>query len=143
MAIKKQEWGLSQRGLKDAARHREKVKESIQKNIADIISDASIITRKRGQIIKVPIRGLKSYRFIYKQESSGGTGVGQGEGEKGDIIGRQPVHDGPPGQAGDQPGIDFLETEIEVEELIEMMLKDLGLPNLKKKVFTEMAIPKG
>ncbi len=46
MAIKKQEWELSQRGLKDAARHREKIKESIQKNIADIVSDASIITRK-------------------------------------------------------------------------------------------------
>ena len=81
MAIKKQDWGLSQRGLKDAARHREKIRETIQKNIADIISDASIITRKKGQIVKVPIRGLKSYRFIYKRESAGGTGMGQGEGD--------------------------------------------------------------
>jgi hypothetical protein len=143
MAIKKQDWGLSQRGLKDAARHREKIRESIQKNIADIISDASIITRKKGQIVKVPIRGLKSYRFVYRQESSGGTGVGQGDGDKGDVIGRQPAPDGPPGQAGDQPGIDFLETEIDIEELIEMMLKDLGLPNLQKKALAEMAIPKG
>jgi sporulation protein YhbH len=143
MAIKKQDWGLSQRGLKDAARHREKIRESIQKNIADVISDASIITRKKGQIVKVPIRGLKNYRFVYRQESSGGTGVGQGDGEKGEVIGRQPAPDGPPGQAGDQPGIDFLETEIDIEELIEMMLKDLGLPNLKKKALTEMPVPKG
>jgi len=143
MAVKKQEWGLSQRGLKDAARHREKIKESIQKNIADIISDASIITRKKGQIVKVPIRGLKSYYFVHKRESSGGAGTGQGEGEKGDVIARQPTHDGPPGQPGDQPGVDFLETEIDIEELIEMMLKDLGLPNLKKKAFTETAVPRG
>lgn len=143
MAIKKQDWGLSQRGLKDAARHREKIKESIQKNIADIISDASIITRKKGQIVKVPIRGLKTYHFIHKRESSGGTGTGQGEGEKGDVIGRQPTPDRRPGQPGEQPGIDFLETEIDIEELIEMMLKDLGLPNLKKKAFTETTIPKG
>jgi sporulation protein YhbH len=143
MAIRKQEWELSQRGLKDAARHREKIKESIQKNIADIVSDASIITRKKGQIIKVPIRGLKSYRFIHKQESSGGTGLGQGEGNVGDTIGRQPAPDGRPGQPGDQPGVDFLETEIDIEELIEMMLKDLGLPNLKKKATTQTAIPKG
>ena len=143
MAIKKQEWGLSHRGLKDAARHREKIKESIQKNIADIISDASIITRKKGQIIKVPIRGLKSYRFVYKREDSGGEGVGQGAGDEGDVIGRQPNRDGRPGQVGDQPGIDFLETEINIEELIEMMLKDLGLPNLKKKVFVETAVPTG
>lgn len=143
MAIKKQDWGLSQRGLKDAARHREKIKESIQKNIADIISDASIITRKKGQIVKVPIRGLKSYHFIHKRESSGGTGVGQGKGEKGDIIGRQPTPDRRPGQAGDQPGIDFLETEIDIEELIDLMLEDLGLPNLQKKAFTETIVPKG
>src|SRR4030067_1460815 len=121
MAIKKQEWELSQRGLKDAARHREKIKESIQKNIADIISDASIISRKKGQIIKVPIRGLKSYRFIYKHESSGGTGAGQGEGMEGDVIARQTPPDARPGQPGDQPGIDFLETEIDIEELIEMI----------------------
>lgn len=143
MAVKKQEWGLSQRGLKDAARHREKIKESIQKNIADIISDASIITRKKGQIVKVPIRGFKSYHFIFKKESSGGTGVGQGEGEEGEIIDRHPAHDGKPGQPGDQPGVDFLETEIDIEELIEMMLKDLGLPNLKQKAFTEIVIPRG
>jgi sporulation protein YhbH len=143
MAIKRQDWGLSQRGLKDASRHRQKIRESIQKNIADIISDTSVITRKKGQIVKVPIRGLKTYRFIHKRESAGGTGIGQGEGKKGDVIGRQPTPDRRPGQPGDQPGIDFLETEIDIEELIEMMLKDLGLPNLKKKAFTETIVPKG
>lgn len=143
MTIKKQDWELSQRGLKDAARHREKMRESIQENIADIISDASIITRKKGRVVRVPIRGLKSYRFIYKQGSSGGTGVGQGQGEEGDIIGRQPNPDGNPGQAGDQPGVDYLETEIDIDELIKMMLEDLGLPNLQQKEVRETIIPKG
>jgi uncharacterized sporulation protein YeaH/YhbH (DUF444 family) len=59
------------------------------------------------------------------------------------VIGRQPSPDGQPGQPGDRPGVDYLETEIEIEELIGMMLNDLGLPNLKKKAFTETAIPKG
>jgi sporulation protein YhbH len=143
MAIKKQDWELSQRGLKDAARHRQKIRESIQKNIAEIISDTSIITRKKGQVVKVPIRGLKSYRFVYKRESSGGTGLGQGEGDKGDVIGRHPINDGQPGRSGDQPGVDYLETEIDIEELIEMMLQDLGLPNLKEKAVAEMESPRG
>jgi hypothetical protein len=143
MTIQKQDWGLSQRGLKDAARHREKIRESIQKNIADIISDASIITRKKGQIIKVPIRGLKSYRFVFKRESAGGTRAGQGKGDIGDVIGRQKTGDGKPGQAGDRPGVDFLETEIDIEELIAMMIEDLGLPNLQEKAFSETEIPKG
>ncbi len=143
MAVNKQDWELSQRGLKDAARHREKIRESIRKNIAEIISDASIITRKQGQVVKVPIRGLKSYQFVFNRASSGGAGLGQGKGSEGDVIGRQPVEDGQPGQAGDQPGVDYLETEIDIEELIEMMLDDLALPNLKKKAFVETAIPKG
>jgi len=143
MAIRKQDWGFSQRGLRDATRHRQKIRESIQKNIAEIISDASIITRKKGQVVKVPVRGLKTYHFIHKRESSGGTGVGQGKGDKGDVIGRQPTPDRRPGQPGEQAGIDFLETEIDIEELIEMMLKDLGLPNLRKKAFTETVVPKG
>jgi sporulation protein YhbH len=143
MAIKKQDWDISERGLRDAARHREKVRESIRKNIADIISDTAIITRKKGQIVKVPIRGLKSYRFVFRRESSGGTGIGQGKGAKGDVIGRQPIRDGQSRQPGDQPGVDFLETEIDIEELIGMMLEDLGLPNLKSKAFTETESPKG
>lgn len=143
MAIQKPDGGLSQRGLKDAARHREKIKESIRENIAEIISDASIITRKKGQIVKVPIRGLKSYHFIHQHEGSGGKGIGQGEGSPGDVIGRQPAPQGPPGQPGDQAGIDFLETEIDLEELIEMMIQDLGLPNLKKKAWAETPVPQG
>ncbi len=143
MAVKKQEWELSQRGLRDAARHREKVRESIRDNIAEIIGEASIIVRKEGQIVKVPIRGLKSYQFVYRRENSGGVGVGQGKSGKGDVIGRQPSPEGQPGQPGDRPGVDYLETEIEIEELIEMMLDDLGLPNLKKKAVTETVIPKG
>ena len=143
MAIKKQDWDISERGLKDAARHREKIRESIRKNIADIISDTAIITSKKGHIVKVPIRGLKSYRFVFRRESSGGTGIGQGKGEKGDVVGRRPIRDGRPGQAGDEPGVDFLETEVDIEELIEMMLEDLGLPNLKSKAFAETESPTG
>ncbi|MEW6444131.1 MAG: DUF444 family protein [bacterium] len=143
MTVRRQDWELSKRGLKDASRHRAKVKDAIQKNIAEIVSEASIITRKKGQFIKVPIRGLKSYRFLYKRESAGGMGVGQGDAEPGDLIGRQPTGDSQPGQPGDVPGVDYLETEIDIDELIEMLLKDLGLPNLRKKGVAEIEIPKG
>lgn len=143
MSVQIQDWELSKRGLRDAARHREKVRESIRKNIAQIIGEVSIITRKEGQTVKVPIRGLKTYQFIYKRESSGGVGVGQGKSGKGGVIGRQPSPEGQPGQPGDTPGVDYLETEIEIEELIGMMLEDLGLPNLKRKAFAETVVSKG
>lgn len=131
----------SERGKQDASRHREKIREEIKKGLPDVIGEESIITKKDGKIVKVPIRGLKSYHF---RHGGTGEGMGQGEGEEGDEIGRQPgPGQGKPGKAGDQPGIDYIEVEIDIEELIEMMLEDLGLPNLQKKEGSQIPIIQG
>lgn len=42
-------WDLSERGKKDAARHREKIDETIRKNVRDVISEESIITKREGK----------------------------------------------------------------------------------------------
>ena len=65
--------------------------------------------------------------------------MGQGPGAPGDVIGRRPgrgQQQGP--EAGDEPGLDYIESEIELEELITMMLEDLGLPKLEKKEVAEL-----
>lgn len=143
MAIKDlKDWTFSERGKKDAGRHREKIKEAIRKNLPDIISEESIITGKRGKIVKVPVRGIKSYKFRYA-EGEGGVGAGQGKGKKGDTIDERNKSGRKPGEAGDEPGVDYIETEIDIAELIEMMMEDLGLPNLQKKEIAEMVVPKG
>jgi len=144
MAVVKPDYESAPRGKTDAVRHRQKIKDALRKNLPDIISDEAIITRKEGQIIKVPVRGVKSYRFIHGIPRGAGGGIGSGDNKKGKVIGRRPKPGhGKPGQPGDEPGIDYLETEIDIEELIEMMLQDLGLPNLKQKEVKETIIPKG
>ena len=50
---------------------------------------------------------------------------------------------GQPGRPGEEPGEDYLETEIELAELVEMMLEDIGLPNLRQKEIQEAVISKG
>ncbi len=142
MAVVQPDYDSAPRGKTDAARHREKVKEAIRKNLPDIISDEAIITRKGKHIVRVPVRGVKSYRFIHNHGGGQSGGFGSGESKKGKVIGQRSKQ-GRPGQAGDRPGVDFLETEIELEELIEMMLQDLGLPNLKQKEVREAIVPKG
>ncbi len=142
--VAKPDYGSSPRGRGDAARHRAKVKEAIRRNLPDIISDEAIITRKENRLIKVPIRGLKSYHFIHGQTGDASGGFGSGEGEKGKLIGRRPRPGrGQPGTPGDEPGVDYLETEIELEELVKMMLEDLGLPNLKQKETRETLFKAG
>lgn len=144
MAVTQPDYDSAPRGRTDATRHREKVKEAIRKNLPDIISDEAIITRKENNIVRVPIRGVKSYHFIHGQPKGSGGGFGSGESKKGKVIGKKPKPgQGQPGKPGGEPGVDYLETEIELEELIAMMLEDLGLPNLKQKEVREAVIPKG
>jgi sporulation protein YhbH len=123
----------SDRSAGDRMRHREKVRQSIRENIADIIAEEAIIGKDRDRIVKVPIRGIKEYRFIYGDNA---TEVVQGKGDEapGDVIvdkGRQD----PAGKnkAGDRPGIDYYETDITIGELIDIMFEDLELPDLERK----------
>src|SRR5580765_1506026 len=96
----------SDRSAGDRTRHRSKIRESIRDNIADIIAEESIIGQSRDRIIKVPIRGIKEYRFVYGDNT---PGVGQGKGgtDGGQVVGKG---EGQPGEgedkAGDKAGTD-------------------------------------
>ncbi len=144
MAVVQPDYSSTPRGKTDAARHRRKVKEAIHRNLPDIVGDEAIITRKEGQVVKVPIKGVKSYHFIHGQTAGEGGGFGSGESQRGKVIGRRPKQgQGQGGKPGGEPGTDYLETEIDIEEIIQMMLEDLGLPNLRRKEVRETVIPKG
>ena len=94
------------RSAGDRQRHGKKVRSSILDNIADIIAEESIIGRSGDQIVKVPIRGVREYRFVYGDNT---PGVGEGAGDevaRGDKIGEgQQGKKGQPGEAGEQPGV--------------------------------------
>lgn len=126
----------SDRSAGDRLRHREKVRQSIRENIADIIAEESIIGRDRDKIIKVPIRGVKEYRFIHG-ENTGGVAQGKGELEPGDVV-EESQGTGQGSRAGNQPGIDYYETDVTLEELINIMFEDLELPDLERKKLREI-----
>jgi sporulation protein YhbH len=128
----------SDRSAGDRARHRLKVRESIRENIADIIAEESIIGKDREKIIKVPIRGIREYKFIYG-ENTPGVGQGTGDSESGQVVGRakQPGRAGED-KAGDQAGTDYYETDVTLEELIDIMFEDLELPDLERKALRQI-----
>ncbi|HEX4211106.1 MAG TPA: DUF444 family protein, partial [Candidatus Binataceae bacterium] len=130
----------SDRSAGDRLRHREKVRESIRENIADVIAEESIIGKDKDRVIKVPLRGIKEYRFIYG-DNAGGVGQGDGDMRPGQVVGKT-GKDGKckgEGQAGDRPGVDYYETDVTLEELIEIMFEDLELPNLERRALREIA----
>jgi sporulation protein YhbH len=127
----------SDRSAGDRQRHREKLREAIRDNIADIISEESIIGRDRDRIIKVPIRGIKEYRFVFG-DNQPQVGAGDGETEPGQVIGKAPKDGDGAGRAGDQPGVDYYETDVTLDELIEIMFEDLELPDMERKILREV-----
>jgi len=125
----------SDRSAADRARHRQKIRETIKDNIVDIISEESIIGKSGDKIVKIPIRGVKEYRFVYG-DNTPGVGQGDGEVQPGDIV-QKGTPDGSPlgDKAGNQPGEDYYETEITIDELTEILFNDLELPHLERKKF--------
>ena len=127
----------SDRSAGDRLRHREKVRESIRENIADIIAEESIIGKNKDKVIKVPLRGIKEYRFVYGDNASG-VGQGDGNAQPGQVVGKNGKDGKGDGQAGDRPGVDYYETDVSLEELIEIMFEDLELPNLERRALREI-----
>lgn len=141
MAVRKQDW-KSERGEKDASRHRDLIKDEVKKRAIDGIVNTPVVGK--GGKVKVRIRGKKSYYFRPKQGDGEGAGFGQGEGDVEDIVGRRRNEgEGEGSQAGDDPGEDSFETEIELTELFEWLCEELGLPKLKKREGQEIAVRKG
>jgi uncharacterized sporulation protein YeaH/YhbH (DUF444 family) len=128
----------SDRTAGDRLRHRQKVREAIRKNISDIIAEESIIGKDRDRIIKVPIRGIKEYRFIYGENT---PGVGQGgDGiHPGQVVGQGKEAGNKP-QAGDIAGVDYYETDVTLEELIDIMFEDLELPEMERKHLRQIEV---
>lgn len=130
------------RSSRDRARHRQKIRDSIRDNIADILAEESIIGRERDKIIKVPIRSIKEYRFVYG-ENSPGVAQGNGQAKSGDVVGQsEPGQPDAAGQAGEKPGIDAFETDVSLNELIDIMFEDLKLPELQRKALKKITSEK-
>lgn len=138
--VSKDDWSLHRKGHIDQQRHMEKVKEAIKKNLADIVAEESIIMSEGRKIVKVPIRSLDEFHFRFNRNKQKYVGQGDGATKKGDVLGQDSSSQGPgkgPG-AGSEPGVDYYEAEITVDELAELIFEDLGLPNLKEKKQQEL-----
>jgi sporulation protein YhbH len=127
----------SDRSAGDRLRHRQKVRQAIRENIADILAEESIIGQGRDKIIKVPIRGVKEYRFVYG-DNTPGVGTGDGNSQPGQVVGKAGDKGRGDGRGGDQPGVDYYETDVTLEELVEIMFEDLQLPDMERKKLREV-----
>lgn len=128
------------RAVEDRRRHRELVEKSIKENLGDLLSEESIIGQHKDKKIKIPIKGLKEFQFIYGKNMPG-VSSGTGSEKRGQVIGQESEGDGN-GQkgAGNEEGEEIYETEITIEDILNYLIDDLELPNLDKKKVSELLI---
>jgi sporulation protein YhbH len=128
------DWKLSRKGLMDQQRHKEKIKEALKENLPEILSNEDIILGDGNKVLRVPVRvrNLPKFRFT-EGEKAEGVGQGSGGSKVGDVVGQAGDQSGQGPQAGSEPGTDYYETDITLDELAALIFEDLGLPNLEDK----------
>lgn len=140
--VSREDWSLHRKGELDQQRHWEKVREAVKKNLADIITEESIIMSDGKKVFRIPIRSLEEYRFRYDFRKKKHTGMGKGDSKVGDVVASDRPGSGTgkgKGGAGEEPGTDYYEADVTLEELEELVFEDLSLPDLKEKHNKQLA----
>src|ERR1700742_4726973 len=114
----------------DHRRFRQIVRGKIRENLRKYVTHGEMIGRKGRDLVSIPLPQLDVPHFKYGRNGSGG--IGQGEGEVGQPIGRG-EQEGGTGRAGSEPGQHLLEVEVSLAELAEMLGQELELPRIEPK----------
>jgi len=117
---------------RDQRRFKQIVRGRIRENLRKYITHGEMIGRRGKDAVSIPVPQLDIPRFRFGKNGSGG--VGQGEGEVGQPIGKPGDDPGGSGGAGSEPGSGHLmEVEVTLEELAKMLGNELELPRIEPK----------
>jgi sporulation protein YhbH len=137
MSVQRHDWSLQRKGVIDQERHKERIKDAIKKNLGSIVSNESIILSRGRKTVKVPMRALDEYKFRFDYRKRNHVGQGDGDTQVGDVIARengQGLGQGSgPGEAGDSPGQEYYEADVNIDEIAALIFEDLQLPYLEEK----------
>jgi len=140
MSVFRKHKSIADRAASDRLRHKKKIEKAIKESIKDVVAEESIIGQNGKKKIRIPIKGIKEYRFIFGNNESNKT-VGSGGDhtiKKGQKIGKkraQKAKGQGTGGGGNEKGEEYYDVEISLEELADYLFNDLELPDLEKKQF--------
>jgi sporulation protein YhbH len=146
MSIFREHKTVADRSASDRRRHKQKIEKAIREGIHHIVADESIIGQDGKKTFRVPVRGIKEYKFVYGS-NNGNKQVGSAPGKdvkRGQKIG-EPPPDGAAGQpqkAGKDKGEEYYDVEISLEELAEYLFAELQLPELQRRQLSNINVQK-
>ena len=121
---------MSQKIDLDHGRFRQIIRGKIKENLRKYVSQGEMIGRKGKDAVSIPLPQVDIPHFRHGDKQQGG--VGQGDGEVGDVLGQGEEKPGQ-GEAGERPGEHLLEVEVSLDELAEILGEELELPNIEPK----------
>ena len=123
------------RSASDRRRHKQKIEKAIREGVYHIVAEESIIGEEGKKKIRIPVRGIKEYRFIYGDNDTNSR-VGSAPGKdvkRGQTVGQSQQAQSPGDQVGTEKGLEYYEVEITLDELADYLFRDLELPELERK----------
>jgi len=116
---------------RDRGRFREIVRGRLRQDLRKYLSTSELLGRQGRQTISIPVPQIELPRFRFGQ--NGGEGVGQGPGRNGEPADGDGSDGEGLGTAGEHPGSHVLEVEVELDELAEMLGRELELPHIQPR----------
>lgn len=116
---------------RDHSRFKQIVRGKIKKELRKYITQGELLGRKGRDTVSIPLPKIQLPRFRYGSQEQGG--VGQGEGDEGDPLGKGKPGPGQAGEAGEAAGEHILEVDVPLEELAEILGEELALPRIEPK----------
>jgi uncharacterized protein len=114
----------------DHSRFKQIVRGRIRKNLRQYISKGELIGKQGKDVVSIPIPQIDIPKFRYGSKQQGG--VGQGDGDEGDPVGKGEGEPGA-GEAGSDAGQHVLEVDVTLDELAEILGEELELPNIENR----------
>lgn len=114
----------------DLNRFKDIVRKRVKSDLDKFIGSDAIIGKVGNKLVKIPMKFINIPHFTFGSKNKGGTG--QGDGEDGDPVDGKPGKK--PGQgAGNEEGEHDFTAEFSEEELADMLIERLELPELENK----------
>ena len=138
MSIFKEHKSYADRSATDRKRHKHKIDRAIKEGIHNIVAEESIIGKDGKKKIRIPVRGIKEFQFVYGKNKRVGSAQGK-DVRKGQKINtgkrNKKSQGGKPDKPGNEKGEEYYDVEISLDELAQYLFDDLNLPELEKKAF--------
>lgn len=135
-------YALFSRGARDWLRHNQKVRESVQQHLPDLVAGSDLITGSEERTVHVPVRVLEHARFrLADNQMESFRNAGQGQGKPGDVLrpAQQRPDDDDEAEGDNSEGEVRLLLELKVDDIVDWLWEELKLPDLQPKPKTTLS----